>query len=142
MTKNRLKIKTCPEEHKLNGYLNNSLDPIEHSQIEDHIKNCRYCLYRIAEAARAVKGDLTLKKILAALLAIHRGGNIWITVSMVSFTLSFIFPRHFVQFLVVTIIFGLKWIVDNKNTKTLITIHEACKNKGTESPRSNTPKYM
>lgn len=46
------------------------------------------------------------------------------------FILSFIFSRYFLQFLAAAIILSLKWIVDSKNSKILITIYEAWKRGG------------
>ena len=125
MPDNRLKNIICPAAHTLNGYLNNSLSKDEYRETELHVSGCPYCLFRIAEAAKALKKDSLIKKIRDAMARLARNTNIWILLSILGFCLSFILPRHFIQFLVMTVLFGIKWIIDNKNTKMLIMIHEA-----------------
>ena len=42
-----------------------------------------------------------------------------------AFVLSFVFKRYFFQFLVLTLLFGFKWIIDQKNAKTQILVYKA-----------------
>jgi len=118
--------RSCPEEHLLSGYMTGTLAAADRAGIERHVSSCPYCIYRIAEAYEVVNdqkrhgGHFTMfKKI-----------NIWALLSLAMFILSFLFPRYFIQFLAAGSLLGIKWIVDNKNTKMLIMIHEAWKHGG------------
>ncbi|MBI4352560.1 MAG: hypothetical protein HY593_01410 [Candidatus Omnitrophica bacterium] len=75
-------------------------------------------------------------------LSRQRGFNVlWLGLGIVSFTLSFVFPRYFLQFLVLTCLFGVKWIVDQRVTKTQIMVYKALQEtqetEGTASRVSN-----
>jgi hypothetical protein len=56
--------------------------------------------------------------------------SLYLIFAAISFLLSFIVPRFFLQFLVATLLLGAKWVADSKSTKMLIMIHEAWKNEG------------
>ena len=59
-------------------------------------------------------------------LAMQRFWNlIWISAAAVSFALSFIFPRYFFQLVALTVLSGVKWIVDQRATRTQILIYKA-----------------
>lgn len=53
--------------------------------------------------------------------------NIWFIFCLASFIASFFAPRHFLQFLVMSVIFGLKWVFDKETTRTLIMVYNAWK---------------
>jgi len=53
----------------------------------------------------------------------------WLVVSIAFLGLSFFVPRYFVQFIVLTILFGLKWVFDTATTRQMIMIYEAWKDK-------------
>ena len=61
--------------------------------------------------------------------------NIWFILCMASFIASFFAPRHFLQFLVISIIFGLKWVFDKETTRTLIMVYNAWKKHGKTASR-------
>ena len=50
---------------------------------------------------------------------------LWMGAGAVSFILSFVFHRYFLQFLALGLFFGMKWVVDQKATKTQIMIYKA-----------------
>ena len=55
----------------------------------------------------------------------------WYFLAMaITFTLSFVLPRYFLQLLVATIIFGAKWIIDARNARILVMIYEAWRKGG------------
>jgi hypothetical protein len=56
--------------------------------------------------------------------------NLYLIFAVLSFALSFMVPRFFIQLLVATLLLGAKWIIDSKTTKMLVMIHEAWKNGG------------
>jgi len=56
--------------------------------------------------------------------------NIYLLLAVVSFVLSFAIRQYFVQFLVATLLLGVKWIADSKSAKMLVMIYEAWKKGG------------
>ena len=130
MTDIKTESKIHPTEAELAGFLNCSLSDKEKEGVELHIASCPECLERIVSAHESVeefrkggpakKGKVTtMKKI-----------NLYLVLAIVSFLLSFTVPQYFVQFLVATLILGIKWIVDAKSTRMLIMIYEAWKKGG------------
>lgn len=49
----------------------------------------------------------------------------WAAAAALSFALSFAFPARFMQFLVLTLLFGVKWVVDLRAQKTQILVYKA-----------------
>ena len=49
----------------------------------------------------------------------------WLLLMAGSFALSFVFPRYFMQFLVVAVLAGFRWIVEVRASKTQIMIYRA-----------------
>jgi hypothetical protein len=74
-----------------------------------------------------------LKKPLSA----QRWSNaLWLGAAVGAFVLSFVFPKYFVQCLVVALICACKWIVEHRATKTQILIYKALSQEaGTEQHR-------
>ena len=52
---------------------------------------------------------------------------VWLFSGVIAFALSFVFRQYFLQFLVLTLLFGVKWMVDQKAAKTQILIYKALK---------------
>ena len=50
---------------------------------------------------------------------------IWLSGAVATFAFSFVFRRFFLQFLVAALLFGVKWIVDQKAARTQILIYKA-----------------
>ena len=50
---------------------------------------------------------------------------LWFGLAVLSFALSFVLRRFFYQFLAATLLFGFKWIVEQRATKTQIMIYKA-----------------
>lgn len=53
--------------------------------------------------------------------------TVWLSLGVIAFALSFVFRQYFLQFLALTLLFGVKWIVDQKAAKTQILIYKALK---------------
>ncbi len=59
-------------------------------------------------------------------LAVQRAWSwAWAAGACISFALSFVFPYRYMQFLALTLLFGVKWIVDRRAQKTQILIYKA-----------------
>lgn len=56
----------------------------------------------------------------------------WLVGALLTFALSFVFPRYFLQFLILTAILGGKWIFDTASTRTLIMIYDAWRRRDRE----------
>ena len=133
MTNNRLKgAMTHPTENDLAGYLAGSLPQARRREVEGHIARCDECLCAVVSAHESV-GPLkpgrkrSLKEKIAKAA---KRFNIYLALAAVSFALSFIVPRYFIQLLVATLLFGIKWIVDAKTTRMLVMIYDAWKHGG------------
>ncbi len=120
--KNRMKKETHPDDIVLADYLSGILPQEGRDMIEAHISDCCECASKVAGAYRVVN---KLKKGKAIKL---RNINVYLVLAIITFVLSFTLPRYFIQFLVATLIFGVKWVVDSKTQKMLVMIHEAWKN--------------
>ncbi|MBI4974684.1 MAG: hypothetical protein HZA30_04625 [Candidatus Omnitrophica bacterium] len=136
MTEIKTETKTHPTEAELAGFLGRSLSDKGKEVVELHIASCPECLERIVSAHESVeefrKGGLAKKGKANPMKKI----NFYLVLAIISFLLSFTVPQYFVQFLLATLLLGIKWIVDSKSTKMLIMIYEAWK-KGGEKEASH-----
>ena len=113
-----------PNETALAGYLDGSLTGIERESVEEHLASCGECLSVAVSAYESVKkfrkymGRKNRRNIL-------KMTNIYLILALVSFVASFALPRFFIQSLVATLLFGMKWIADSRSTKMLVMIHDA-----------------
>ena len=115
----------CPSEEVLSEYLAGILSPEEKAMVEKHLARCKTCRLLLAEAHDIIsKPDLTetMQK-----LRTWFKKNLWLTGSILFFTLSFVFQKYFLQLLLASFLMGGKWILDSKSAKMLIMIHEAWK---------------
>lgn len=130
MTKTETHIRTHPSENDIADYLTHSLPVAEMERIGEHIAGCDECLAAVVSAYETsgkpgAKGSLKKR-----ITSIMKKLNIYLLMAVLSFALSFITPRYFIQFLVATLLLGIKWIVDSKSTKMLVMIYEAWKHGG------------
>ncbi len=63
---------------------------------------------------------------------------LWLGASAASFTLSFVWPRYFFQWLVLALFFGFKWAVDQRARKTQILIYKALQEESKAGHREDT----
>jgi hypothetical protein len=116
--------KDCLSFDELCSYAEGALPTQERGKIERHLAECYRCLDILVSIHDGTK------KIAKTRRVILKKEHMFLAVAIIAFTLSFIFSRYFLQFLTATIVFGIKWIVDSKSTKTLIMINEAWKRGG------------
>lgn len=151
--KNQTPDQNCPSELELSDYLENRLNQEKESLLLEHTADCPHCLslLEIAQQAKG-KGEDTPRPemIIRAKNIVQKRSNPpatdkegrtgktifyykWQIFAFVSFILSFILTRYFLQFLILAVIFSLKWVFDTGSTRTLIMIYEAWrkKDKGT-----------
>ncbi len=130
MTKTDTRVKVHPSENDIAGYMARSLSAAQMKQVEKHIAGCDECLAAVVsayESAGRSGSKVPFKKKAGDVM---KKLNIYLILAILSFALSFIMPRHFIQLLVATLLLGIKWIVDAKSTKMLVMIYEAWKNGG------------
>jgi len=128
MAQTNIKQKIHPSDSELADMLSGVVPAEKRKIIEEHIASCEECLNTIVSACESVGS--------AGIKTTHKRGtimkkiNIYLILCLISFALSFAFPRYFIQFLVATLLLGIKWIVDAKSTRMLVMIYEAWKHGG------------
>ena len=56
--------------------------------------------------------------------------GLWLGLAVTMFLASFLFRPYFFQFLVLTLLFGFKWILERRSMKTQILIYKALQEEG------------
>ena len=130
MTYINTKTRTHPTELELADFLNHTLSTKDRGRIEDHIAICEECLEKAVSAHESVAQFNKIASMKKRKDDIMKKINPYLILAIVSFLVSFTMPRYFIQFLVATLVLGIKWIVDSKTTKMLIMIYEAWKKGG------------
>jgi len=138
------KTKQCPDEHTLLSYMEHILDTRENQLIEEHLAQCGFCLSQLSMAfeARRMQGQ---KEVPAApqglvdkakaLLKPDKNAdemrtaakkrikkNLFLAGTILSFILSFLIPRYFMQFLAAALILGLRWAFESESGRTLVMV--------------------
>ena len=119
-----------PTDVALADYLDNLLSGEDRERVESHAAACSECRNKMVcayESVRTFKKSVNTDKGKAKPMGKI---NLYLILAIISFTLSFMIPRFFLQLLVATLLLGAKWVVDSKTTKMLVMIHEAWKNNG------------
>lgn len=134
----------CPDENTVLDYVHQKLDDRESRLMEDHLAQCNYCLSQLSIAFEAQKtGGMTHcpippvegiekakglvghdKRSLDERMTKQRKmrKNLFLAGALIAFTLSFFIHRYFMQFLVVTLILGLRWALESENARTLVMV--------------------
>jgi hypothetical protein len=122
-------IAVHPTDIELADFLDNRLSPGDRKRVESHLARCDECLGKTVSAYDSVR-IFRNKRFVKKVGGIMKRINIYLTLAIISFALSFVTSRYFLQLLVATLLLGAKWIVDSKSTKMLIMIYEAWKKGG------------
>jgi len=130
MTKIELKTTIHPTENELAAYLNKSLPIHDKIKFEEHVAGCDECLKAMVSTYESVEAAGLKKSNKKERYNFMKKINIYLILAVISFSLSFVMPRYFLQLLVATLLLGIKWIVDSKSTKMLIMVYEAWKKGG------------
>jgi len=133
----------CPNEEVLIGYLKGALDKEANQLVEHHLTGCGYCLSQLSLAYQSQLSDKQgsfepvpqelvnkTKSSLGIPITnnLKRGktkvkkANLFLAGAIVPFALSFIFPKYFIQFLVVTLVLGIRWAFESESGRTMIMI--------------------
>jgi hypothetical protein len=133
------KFINCPSELELSDYLENRLSEEKREPVLTHIADCPRCLSLLEigrEAGDMEKTDAVSAQMLRRAKSIARDPagkkpfqRKWQIMAFISFILSFLLTRFFLQFLALAVIFSIKWIFDSGSTRTLVMIYEAWRRK-------------
>jgi hypothetical protein len=119
-----------PTDNELADFLAKSLSGPEMAGVRAHISGCDHCLAAVAaayESAGPAERKGPFKKWIGNIM---KKMNLYLIMAAISFILSFLVGRYFIQLLVATLLLGIKWVVDSKTTKMLVMIYEAWKSGG------------
>jgi hypothetical protein len=64
---------------------------------------------------------------------------LWLGLAAGSFALSFVFPGTFVQWVALSVLFGVKWIVDQRAARTQVLIYKALQE---ETPKERASRDL
>jgi len=144
----------CPSTEALDKYVSGLLKPDELYSISGHVKGCDYCS-EIVEGAllcsayekyikfdevpvkvkeRAKSLNPSYKKKEYAVMDLIKS-NVWLIISLFSLAASFFAPRYFLQFLILAVIFGLKWVFNKESTRALIMVYNTWKKHDKDSDK-------
>lgn len=138
----KLSLQDCPTELELNDYLEGRLSQKRQEALLQHIADCAHCI-SLLELAQRIKQkpqeDLSPDMLSRAKSLMQQQSQKraldykWQILATASFALSFILTQYFLQFLILAVIFSLKWIFDTATMRTLIMIYESWhkKDRGT-----------
>jgi len=119
-----------PDTNKLAGYLDRTISADERKRIESHLASCRECFHTMIAAHEAVTKFRKDEKTKNRRSRFMKKINPYLALAIVFFLFSFITPRFFIQSLVATLLFGIKWVADSRSTKMLVMIYDAWKRGG------------
>ena len=147
------RTENCPDEEVLVNYLYNASPERD---IELHIIDCPWCIEQIVIAHKAQTGQAASEQAppdavaRAKSIVSPKAGtasrvkslkrNLWLVATVFAFTLSFIFPRYFLQFLAATLILGIKWVSESDQIRTLIVTLDSRREKKDSDISSNRLK--
>ena len=134
----------CPSEKILVEYLNGALNKEKYQSIEHHLAGCGFCLNQLNLASQSQIMDkqgsfeLAPQKLVnktKSFLGVYDNADkvkrnktrinkarFFLAGAVIFFILSFIFPKYFMQFLVVTLILGIRWSFESEGGRTMIMV--------------------
>jgi hypothetical protein len=135
----------CPADEALAGYISGVISSDKREQISAHMGLCQRCLDIVATSLKALNEQGSedapngaIKKVLsipkkypgksAGRVGVFKK-NKYLLIAGIFFILSFALKKYFMQCLLATGIFGVKWIMDTGSTKALIMIYDAWKTR-------------
>jgi hypothetical protein len=137
----------CPEEGVLIEYLNGQLNKERSQFVEHHLAGCGFCLSQLSLAYQSQHMDRqnsfepASQKLIdktKSSLGVHKRAdklkvsktrskkaNFFLAGAIIPFILSFIFPKYFIQFLVVTFVLGIRWAFESEGGRTMIMVFDS-----------------
>ncbi len=138
---NKLPEKTlsCPIERSLWDYRSGFLSKRREDGIRRHLFRCRFCLEALLVTDESLRGigfdpeEPPSKDSLERVVSFAKRDrpskslfqkSFWLFLSLFSIGLSFLFSRFFLQWLILGLLFGLKWVFDTATNRTLIVMYD------------------
>ncbi len=118
----------CPDEITLSEYYCGKLRGEERLELERHLASCGICRGLLSETNEILRAHRRGGAYLRLWERIRK--NLWLFGAVAFLGASFLVPKHFLQFLAIGFLMGVKWIIDSKTTKMLITVYEALRRPG------------
>ena len=127
----------CLSDELLMDYFQHKLDEEGCRKVESHIAGCGFCLGQlnlVFESAKANKDNNirvpdNLIERAKDLVKTGRSSksrkirkNLFLGGAVISFVLSFFITKFFMQFLVVTLILGMRWAFESEGGRTLVMV--------------------
>ena len=144
----------CPPAETLARYASGTLEPNKLYAVSNHIKGCNFCNELIEGALlhsaykKHIKLDNVPDRVKNKAKSLNPGyrtkerkimnyfkRNIWLILSLTSLAASFFIARYFQQFLILAVIFGLKWVFNRESTRALIMVYNAWKRHDKDSDK-------
>lgn len=134
---NTVKTPSCLSDELLMDYFRHKLDEEGCKKVESHIAGCGFCLSQlnlVFESAKVSKDNNiqvpdNLIKAAKDLVKDDRSSNsrkikknLFLGGMVISFVLSFFIPKYFMQFLVVTLVLGMRWAFESEGGRILIMV--------------------
>jgi len=129
------RTKDCLLERDLADYIEVKLPTEKRDKIEAHLAKCLFCQNLLVTTKEILTKHATKANIWRDIVV----KNKWLWFSLIGFTLSFIFPRYFLQFLLAAFLLGLKWVFSGEGTRNLVMIIRTL--RGQEMPSEFTESY-
>lgn len=134
---NTVKTPSCLSDEVLMDYFRHKLDEEGCKKVESHIAGCGFCLSQlnlVFESAKVSKDNNiqvpdNLIKAAKDLVKDDRSSNsrkikknLFLGGMVIFFVLSFFIPKYFMQFLVVTLVLGMRWAFESEGGRILIMV--------------------
>ena len=134
---NTVKTPSCLSDELLMDYFRHKLDEEGCKKVESHIAGCGFCLSQlnlVFESAKVskdnniqvpdnlIKGAKDLVQAGKSSKGRKMKKSLFLGGAVISFALSFFIPKYFMQFLVVTLILGMRWVFESEGGRTLIMV--------------------
>jgi len=129
----------CPSDELLHGYVAGCLTQEQHEALSAHLGDCARCREKAAAgithaAPRCCRGGLSgnARATLFARMGITPTAgksflkkHAWGLCALACFGASFLVKRYFLQWLIATLVVGLKWVIESEQFRTLIMVLES-----------------
>lgn len=130
------KTTQCPDEATLTKYLEGDLLKEKERAISEHVTNCFWCLEQLDLAQRARSAPPCAKNLSMTDISGWIKKNKWLLAAAITFTLSFVISRYFLQLLTLTLLMGMKWIFSTGGAKTVVMIYDSLKRRSSKNDGS------
>ncbi len=134
---------SCPSADELFFFVRGSMAADRRDTVREHMAGCVWCSEKIARLAEgdAAAGSEPVPDALSRrtrrlwhshpLQKIWRSPMLWMTLFIVSLGISFGLPRYYKQFLVIALVAGIRWAMNERLARHHITVTKL------ETPSSN-----